>query len=100
MQRGWAWLREGLQLWRRNPALIGIVPLQLNGVELDTLSVAIDGGLLSPSDYTLGEETLLIERPPAQFRLETQVRIQPDKNTQLSGFYRSRDNSFSSRIGM
>jgi hypothetical protein len=22
MQRGWAWLREGLQLWRRNPALI------------------------------------------------------------------------------
>ena len=22
MPRGWAWLREGLQLWRRNPALI------------------------------------------------------------------------------
>lgn len=22
MQRGWAWLREGLQLWRRSPALI------------------------------------------------------------------------------
>ena len=22
MQRGWAWQREGLQLWRRNPALI------------------------------------------------------------------------------
>ena len=22
MPRGWAWLREGLQLWRRNPALL------------------------------------------------------------------------------
>ena len=22
MQRGWSWLREGLVLWRRNPALI------------------------------------------------------------------------------
>ncbi len=76
---------------RRNPALVEPSPLCLNGVELETLSVAVDGRLLSPSEYTLSEESLVIDALPAQFTLETRVRIQPDKNTQLSVFYRSKD---------
>ncbi|SDH66668.1 aminopeptidase N [Propionivibrio dicarboxylicus] len=78
---------------RRNPE-VAPGPLCLNGAELETLSLAIDGQSLSPSAYTLGDESLVITAPPERFTLETKVRIQPDRNTQLSGFYRSKDGYF------
>ncbi|MBS1228724.1 MAG: aminopeptidase [Proteobacteria bacterium] len=78
----------------RNRAVAGDQPLVLDGEELETLSVAIDGRLLAAEAYTLSAEQLVIKGLPEAFTLETRVRIRPDANTQLSGLYRSRDGYF------
>ena len=75
---------------RRNPALAA-QPLVLDGDELETLSVAVDGRKVP---FSVTENTLTIADLPEAFTLHTVVRIQPDKNTRLSGFYRSRDGYF------
>ena len=73
---------------RRNPILEGDAPpLVLDGEELVTESIAIDGQRLNASEYQLSGETLEIASPPARFRLETEVTINPRANTQLSGLY-------------
>ena len=78
----------------RNPAATGDGTLVLDGADLETLSVSLDGRLLCPDDYSLGATQLSIPGVPESFVLETRVRIQPDRNTQLSGLYRSRDGYF------
>jgi len=78
---------------RRNPDLAGDPPpLVLDGEELETESVAIDGRPLAPGEYHVGEETLEIPAPPERFTLETRVHIQPQNNTALSGLYKSSGN--------
>jgi aminopeptidase N len=69
--------------------------LVLNGEELALLKVSLDGTPLPAARYALAEETLTIHGPlPDRFVLETLVRIEPDKNTQLSGLYKSADGYF------
>ncbi len=69
--------------------------LVLNGEELALEAIGIDDQALPAARYTLGEETLTVHGPlPEQFVLETIVRIEPDKNTQLSGLYKSKDGYF------
>ncbi len=79
---------------QRNPAVPGDQPLRLDGEELETLSVSLDGHRIGAEAYTLTENQLVIVALPEKFVLETQVRIAPDTNTQLSGLYRSRDGYF------
>jgi len=76
---------------RCNPALAAPQALILDGEELETLSVAVDGRKVA---YALTPGTLTINDLPAQFTLRTVVRIDPDKNTRLSGMYRSKDGYF------
>ncbi len=68
-------------------------PLVLDGEELDTVSVRLDG---KPCELGSGcrieGETMRIEDCPDRFRLETEVRIQPQNNTALSGLYRTSGN--------
>ncbi|MDR1995246.1 aminopeptidase N [Azonexus sp.] len=75
---------------RRNPA-VAAQPLVLDGEELETLAVRLDG---QPADYELTPTTLTLAETPEQFTLQTVVRIHPDRNTRLSGLYRSRDGYF------
>ncbi len=75
---------------RRNPLAV-TQALVLDGEELETLSVAVDGQSV---DFLLADKQLTIEKLPEQFTLQTVVRIQPDKNTRLSGMYRSKDGYF------
>ncbi|MFZ2266096.1 MAG: aminopeptidase N [Azonexus sp.] len=75
---------------RRNPA-VAVQPLVLDGEELETLSVAVDGRKVA---FAATASTLTITDLPAQFTLHTVVRIDPDKNTRLSGLYRSTDGYF------
>ena len=75
---------------RRNPA-IAAQPLVLDGDELETLSVAVDGEKVP---FSVTPNTLTIADVPDAFTLQTVVRIDPDKNTRLSGLYRSRDGYF------
>ncbi|HWU83853.1 MAG TPA: aminopeptidase N, partial [Rhodocyclaceae bacterium] len=80
---------------RRNPhAADARAPLVLDGEELETLSVAVNGSALLPHDYALTETTLTLAHLPDSCTLETVVQIQPDSNTRLSGLYRSKDGYF------
>jgi aminopeptidase N len=64
-------------------------PLKFNGERLKPISVAIDGRLLSASDYEIDDEFLTIANPPAAFTLETEVEIDPAANKALEGLYMS-----------
>ena len=79
----------------RNPkATEPDAPLILDGDELEFVAAQIDGRTLTEADYTLDAEHLCIDDVPDAFRLATEVRIYPDKNTQLMGLYASRDGYF------
>ena len=90
---GYALVRSRL-VCRRNVNGTG-GDLVLNGEELALEAIGIDDQALPAARYTLGEEMLTVHGPlPEQFVLETIVRIEPDKNTQLSGLYKSKDGYF------
>ncbi len=75
---------------RRNPA-VAAQPLVLDGDELETLAVTVDG-----QNWPFSETpaSLTLDKLPEAFTLQTRVRIQPDNNTRLSGMYRSKDGYF------
>ena len=91
--RGEVLVNSALRL-HRNPAVPPGQPLQLDGHELETLAVAIDGQALGKDRYTCSDSTLTIDNPPESLTLQTLVRINPDHNTSLSGLYRSKDGYF------
>lgn len=77
---------------RRNPASAWRdAPFILDGEELITLAVELDGVALAPGRYTLDAAYLTISDVPDHFQLRTVTRLHPDTNTQLSGLYRSAD---------
>jgi aminopeptidase N len=67
-------------------------PLALDGEELETLSVEVDG-VTHPCE--IAAHTLTLRDLPERFTLTTRVRIFPDANTRLSGIYRAQDGYFS-----
>jgi len=75
---------------RRNPANPANT-LVLDGEDLETLSVAVNG---IDTPFSANATTLSVAEVPDQFTLRTVVRIDPDKNTRLSGLYRSKDGYF------
>ncbi|MDH5484775.1 MAG: aminopeptidase N, partial [Gammaproteobacteria bacterium] len=77
---------------RRNTASQSGQPLELLGEGLQLEGVWLDGQLLTTDDYSLGEESLVITRVPAQFCLKTAVVINPQQNTSLEGLYKSSGN--------
>ena len=82
-------VRSRLQV-RRNPAAgEGLPPLLLDGVDLELLSVAIDGQLLPAQRYTELAQGLSIQVDKPQFVLEIHNRINPEDNTSLEGLYLS-----------
>ena len=79
----------------RNPkSLEPDAPLILDGDELEFVAAELDGRALTAADYTLDAEHLCIDDVPDAFTLATEVRVYPDKNTQLMGLYASRDGYF------
>ncbi len=89
---------RGTLACRRNPAGPG-GDLVLDGEELALQKLGVGGAALTASCYTFDADKLTIRNIngaalPDSFTLETCVRIEPDKNTQLSGLYRSKDGYF------
>lgn len=78
----------------RNPGTAPNAPLALDGDELELLEVRINGEKRELASIEYSAERLLIENVPDNFRLETQVKIYPNTNTQLMGLYRSKDGYF------
>ncbi|MGH8760431.1 MAG: aminopeptidase N, partial [Burkholderiales bacterium] len=80
----------------RNPhAASSAAALELDGDDLELVSIALDGTPLDRTDYTLDAECLTIARVPDRFTLETVTRIVPMQNSKLMGLFASKDGFFS-----
>src|SRR6267378_2776604 len=80
----------------RNPQAAGSsAPLELDGDDLELLSVALDGKPLDNSAYTLDAKHLTIPGVPVRFTLETVARVRPKQNSKLMGLFASKDGFFS-----
>ncbi len=66
-------------------------PLQLQGEQLELLSLKLDEVPLSKEAYMQSYESLTVFQLPEQFVLESTVRIFPQNNTALEGLYQSGD---------
>ena len=75
-----------LDIQRQNPQ--GSV-LQLDGQELELVSVELDGRLLSSNEFQIHSEQLLLQDLQDQHQLRIVTRIHPEQNTALEGLYRS-----------
>ncbi len=67
-------------------------PLKLDGVELELVTVRIDGNTLSTDQYQLAAEQIIIPDVPDTFLFECEVVINPAANTRLEGLYLSAGN--------
>lgn len=84
---------------RRNPDLLGIQQddLCLDGQDMELVSIALNGKLLSATDYMVEEESLTIKglsallnaSPDKEFIFECVTVIKPQQNTSLEGLYKS-----------
>lgn len=62
-------------------------PLILNGENMELNSLKINGEEVSKENYAVDEKTLTIHNVPAEFTLETEVKINPQENLSLAGLY-------------
>ena len=67
----------------------GDAPLELHGVDVELLGLAVDGRPLAGNEYALDGETLRVFYVPAACRVEVRTRIEPEANTALEGLYKS-----------
>ncbi|GLR67988.1 aminopeptidase N [Acidocella aquatica] len=77
-------VRATLNLRRQAPG-----PLALDGRDLELLSIKLNGEALGGNRYVLTESSLTLDDVPDVFTLETEVKIIPETNTELSGLYMS-----------
>jgi aminopeptidase N len=75
----------------RNPLAPATNRIELDGRDLELESVVLDGRRLTPGDYRVDDERLVVEGVGAEGRLEIVVRIRPRDNTALEGLYPSGD---------
>jgi aminopeptidase N len=68
-------------------------PLSLMGRELELLSVSLDNRELSPAEFTLDSDGLVITNAPNSGVLRIATRIHPETNTSLEGLYKA-DSAF------
>src|SRR5688572_20285282 len=87
IQEGAATVHATLKIARNAARNEAGLPLVLDGRGLELLSVAIDGRALDAGEYAVSPDSLTLERVPDAFTLETVVRFDPWKNTELVGLY-------------
>lgn len=75
----------------RNADRPGGQPLVLDGREMELENVSLDGSPLDSSRYRVDGQHLSVFDVPDTFDITTTVRLDPDNNTALEGFYRSGD---------
>ena len=77
-----------LQLSRNSSAGPGN-DIELNGEQMELVSVMMDGRELAPGDYSQNADKLVIHNAPETCVLLTEVLIRPQQNTALEGLYPS-----------
>jgi aminopeptidase N len=90
IQEGAATVHATLKLTRNAARNEAGLPLVLDGRGLELVSVALDGRALAAGEFTASPDSLTIEQVPDAFTLETVVRFDPWKNTELVGLYATR----------
>ncbi len=68
------------------------LPLYLHGEELELISVALNGELLTASQYQVDEKGLTLPAAGLFCQVDTVVKIKPQHNTSLMGLYKSNNN--------
>ncbi|MEM7078188.1 MAG: aminopeptidase N [Pseudomonadota bacterium] len=63
--------------------------LYLDGIELELLSISLDGEPLGSNQYSLSDEGLTLHGLKHRHTVEIETRIEPEANTALEGLYRS-----------
>jgi len=63
--------------------------LELNGVDLELLSLSINGKKLSSDQFTSDAESLYLDDLPKEFELQIENKIYPSQNKALEGLYQS-----------
>jgi len=81
-----AMVRAKLAVRRSRPG-----PLELDGDEIELLSLSLNGKPLDKEAFSVTAEKLTILDVPDAFTLETLTRIMPQKNTRLEGLYATRN---------
>jgi len=77
---------------RRNPAATrGDGNLRLDGEQLKLDAISLNDRPLTPAEYQVEDDHLLVHRVPDRFRLQTRVQLNPSANTALEGLYVSGD---------
>jgi len=76
---------------KRNPLdqNVSLMPLVLDGVELELIDIRIDDNPLTEQQYEIQKEYLTVIEVSEKFSLSTRVKIYPNKNTSLEGLYLS-----------
>ncbi|MBU0995846.1 MAG: aminopeptidase N [Proteobacteria bacterium] len=64
-------------------------PFEMDGKDLELVSLELDNRLLSADDYQLTAESLKLANLPVTFSLAIKTRIVPHTNTSLEGFYKA-----------
>ena len=76
--------------FRSNPAFEGNnSTLVLDGQNMKLQVIRLDKMQMNQDQYSVDESHLTIRNVPKIFELETEVRIQPQNNTELEGLYKS-----------
>ncbi|HEY3486517.1 MAG TPA: aminopeptidase N [Gammaproteobacteria bacterium] len=83
---------RSVMVLKRNPAAGSAAALELDGADLELLSIALDGRPLSTTEYRQSDMGLVIDSPPDKFTLTIETRINPAGNTSLEGLYMSGGN--------
>ena len=82
-------IKSKLKICRNPNAQHPTAPLILNGEKLKTHWVSVNDNVLDNKKYTISANELIISDVPEKFFFETLVTIEPQKNTELEGLYKS-----------
>ncbi len=77
---------------RRNTGTAPDAPLVLQGRKLALKGITLDGVALTPNQYQVDAETLIVEAVPERFVLGVETELYPQNNTSLDGLYRTSGN--------
>jgi len=78
--------------YRRNPVASRNAALELDGHDMELITVRLDGCDLNQDAYALHDKGMRIVDLPDAFELEITTHINPEANTALEGLYRSSGN--------
>ncbi len=73
----------------RNPSAAPVEDIELDGQQMELVSVLMDDKALAPGDYSLNADKLIIHNAPDSCALTIEVLIKPRENTALEGLYPS-----------